>query len=305
MVSVGLGAAPTYADGIVFPPGCRIGLVPPKGFAVDAAVRGFDDKVNEAAFLTFELPAEVYSKVEQSMTPAALKQQGMTLEKREELSLKDGKAILLTGPQEAENAKVRKWILIAGLPDMTALVTVQVPDAAKDIYPDTTIRAALETVTLRPSVPISEQVDLLPYRLDDLAGFRVMKVVPPNLAVLTDGPQDTMDAVDQPHMLVTIGPGGPTDLPSRQNFSRNLLFGISGFSDVKPTNAEMLRLNGQQIYEILADAKDAKAGTDLKVVQWIRFGTSAYIQIVAMSPQTAWTQQFPRFRAVRDGINPK
>lgn len=300
-----LGAVPTYADGVVFPPGCRIGLVPPNGFTVNPGIRGFDDKVNEAAFLTFELPAEVYSKVEQSMTPAALKQQGMTLEKREELSLKDGKGVLLTGPQEAENAKIRKWILIAGLPEMTALVTVQVPDAAKNIYPDATIRAALETVTLRTSVPMSEQVDLLPYRLDDLAGFRVMRVIPPSLAVLTDGPQDTMDAVNQPHMLVTIGPGGPTDLPSRQNFSRNLLFGITGFSDVKPTNAEMLRLNGQQIYEILADAKDAKVGADLKVVQWIRFGASAYIQIVAMAPQAAWVQQFRRFRAVRDGINPK
>jgi hypothetical protein len=300
-----LGVAPTYADGVIFPPGSRIGLIPPNGFTVNPAIRGFDDKVNEAAFLTFELPAEVYSKVEQSMTPDALKQQGMTLEKREELSLKNGKAVLLTGPQEAENAKIRKWILIAGLPELTALVTVQVPDAAKNIYPDATIRAALETVTLRTSVPISEQVDLLPYRFDDLAGFRVMKVIPPTLAVLTDGPQDTMEAVNQPHMLVTIGPGGPTDLPSRQNFSRNLLFGISGFSDVKPTNAEMLRLNGQQIYEILADAKDTKAGSDLKVVQWIRFGNSAYFQIVAMAPQAAWTEDFPRFRAVRDGINPK
>jgi hypothetical protein len=300
-----LGVATADAAGVVFPPGCRIGLVPPNGFAVNPAIRGFDDKVNEAAFLTFELPAQAFSKIEQSMTPEALKQQGMTLEKREELSLKDGKAVLLIGPQEAENAKIRKWILIAALPEITALVTVQVPEAAKDVYPDATIRAALATVTLRPSVPIDEQVDLLPYRLDDLAGFRVMRVIPPTLAVLTDGPKDTMDAVDQPHMLVTVGPGGPTDLPSRQNFSRNLLFGIAGFTDVKPTNSEMLRLNGLQIYEILADAKDAKAGSDLKVVQWIRFGTNAYFQIVAMTPKTSWFQEFPRFRAVRDGINPK
>lgn len=302
---VTLEVVPVHAEGVVFPPGCRIGLVPPNGFAVNAAIRGFDDKVNEAAFLTFELPAQVYSKVEQSMTAAALKQQGMTLEKREELSLKDGKAVLLTGPQEAENTKIRKWILIAALPDMTALVTAQVPDAAKDLYPDAAIRAALATVTLRASVPVAEQLELLPFRLNDLAGFRVMRVVPPALAVLTDGPNDAMDAVEQPHMVVTVGPGGPNDLSSRQNFSRNLLFGIAGFTDVKPVNSEMLRLNGQQIYEILADAKDAKAGADLKLVQWIRFGTSAYIQIVAIAPQAGWQQQFPRFRAVRDGINPK
>ena len=289
----------------IYPAGSRIGLVPPVGFKANPAIRGFDDKVNQAAILTFEMPPQAYFEVEKSMTPAALKKQGLTIEKREELSLKDGKAVLLVGPQEADGVKIRKWILIASMPNMTALLTAQVPEAAKDIYSDAAMRDALSTVSLRESVPIEEELSLLPYRFDDLAGFRVVRVLSGNLALLTDGPLDSMDAVEQPHILVTIAAGGPQDLSSRQNFARNLLFGIAGFKDVKFVNSEMLRLNGQQTHEIVADANDTKSGANLKVVQWIRFGNSAYVQIVAIAPKDGWLQAFPRFRAVRDGLSPK
>jgi hypothetical protein len=304
-----LMVAPAYAQKAVqepvFPPGSRIGLVPPAGLKVNPAIRGFDDKINEAAIITFEMPPKAFGEVENSMTPEALKKQGLTLEKREELTLKDGKAVLLVGPQDAQGVKIRKWILIAALPDMTALLTVQVPEAARDLYPDDAIKAALSTVSLRATIPVEEQLSLLPYRFDDLAGFRIVRVLGGNLALLTDGPQDGLEAIEQPHILVTIGAGGPQDLSSRQNFARNQLMGISGFKDIKFVNAEMLRLNGQQIHEIVADANDVKSGADLKLVQWIRFGNTAYVQIVAIAPRDAWLQDFPRFRAVRDGISPK
>jgi hypothetical protein len=293
------------AKDTVFPAGSHIGLVPPAGFKANPAIRGFDDKVNQAAILTFEMPPQAYFEVEKSMTPAALKKQGLTVEKREELTLKEGKAVLLVGPQEAEGVKIRKWILIASMPSMTALLTAQVPETAKDVYSDAVMKDALSTVSLRAAVPIEEELSLLPYRFDDLAGFRVVRVLSGNLALLTDGPLDSMDAVEQPHILVTIAAGGPQDLSSRQNFARNLLFGIAGFKDVKPVNSEMLRLNGQQIHEIVADANDSKSGANLKVVQWIRFGNTAYVQIVAIAPKDGWPQLFPRFRAVRDGFSPK
>jgi len=305
---VALTCAPASAEGPhqgpVFPAGSRVGLVPPDGFAVNAAIHGFDDKANDAAFLIFEMPGPAFSQIEQSMTAAALKKQGMALEKREELPLADGKAVLVSGPQEAEHVKVRKWILIAALGQLTALVTVQVPETAKDLYPDKVIRAALSTLTSRATVPVEELLSLLPYRLSDLSGFRVVNVIGTSLA-LTDGVQDTLDAAKQPLVFVTVGAGGPESPSSRQNFSRNAVFEIPGFTDVKMVNSEMLRLNGQQISEILIDAKDVKTGSDLKAVQWIRFGASAYIKIVAIAPKDDWSQAFPRFRAVRDGIGPK
>jgi hypothetical protein len=41
------------------------------------------------------------------------------------------------------------------------------------------------------------------------------------------------------------------------------------------------------------------------VVQWLRFGGPNSLRIIGSSPREQWTKAFPRFRAVRDGIQPR
>ena len=55
------------------------------------------------------------------------------------------------------------------------LIKVDVPDAARAVYSDAAIRQALASVTFRPA-PIQEQLGLLPFKLGEMAGFRVVKV---------------------------------------------------------------------------------------------------------------------------------
>ena len=57
------------------------------------------------------------------------------------------------------------------------LINVEVPEAALAVYSDAVIRKALASVTFRP-MPIQEQLGLLPFKLNQLAGFRVVKVMP-------------------------------------------------------------------------------------------------------------------------------
>jgi hypothetical protein len=40
----------------------------------------------------------------------------------------------------------------------------------------------------------------------------------------------------------------------------------------------------------------------LTVVQWLRFGGSAYLQMIGIARADAWKDAYPRFRSVRDGI---
>jgi len=40
-------------------------------------------------------------------------------------------------------------------------------------------------------------------------------------------------------------------------------------------------------------------------VQWLRFGGGGFMRIVAVSPAAEWDTLFPRFRALRDGIDNK
>jgi hypothetical protein len=161
----------------------------------------------------------------------------------------------------------------------------------------------LSTLTFRP-VPVEEQLALLPFAMNDLAGFRLIRATPES-AVLTDGPKDLFDLTEQSLILVAVAAGAPSDADSRPRFARAVFANTPGIKDIRLTRAEPQRVGGQPGYEIMANAKDIKTGTDVNLIQWLRFGTSGYLQIIAVTRKDNWTVAFPRFRAIRDGIDPK
>jgi hypothetical protein len=288
----------------LYPIGARVGLVPPGGMQVSSSIRGFEDKDTQAMMLVLEMPASAYPDVEKSLTPESILKQGLIADKREAMTLANGKGVLIAGRQESEGKKVRKWIFLATLPEVTTLIAVQVPEAALKLYTDDAVRSALATVNVRTTVPVDEQLKLVPIVFDDLSGLRPFRVVPPNLVFLTEGPKDTMEAAEQPILAVSIGSGGPEKMPDRDNFARNLLSGMAEFKDVRIVSRDMLRLGMIPMHEIQAEAKDAKTDQPMKFVQWVRFGSGGFVRMVGISRAEAWRDAFPRFRAVRDGIRP-
>src|SRR5438045_67772 len=148
-------ATPASAADTLFPLGSRIGLVPPPGLVVSTTFMGFEDRTNNVGMVFAALPAEAYAEIEKSNSAESLKQQGAELESRETLTLPSGNALLLIGRGQADKA-VRMWLLVAAMPGLTAIITTQVPDAAKNAYPDSAIRAALMTLSTRAEVPVAE-----------------------------------------------------------------------------------------------------------------------------------------------------
>jgi hypothetical protein len=72
------------------------------------------------------------------------------------------------------------------------------------------------------------------------------------------------------------------------------------------TVSEPIRSNGQQGFETRIDGVSGKDKTPVTVVQWIRFSNGATsLRIIASAPRDQWPAAFTRFRAVRDGIQPK
>jgi hypothetical protein len=43
----------------------------------------------------------------------------------------------------------------------------------------------------------------------------------------------------------------------------------------------------------------------MKIVQWVRFGPGAFVRMIGIARANAWSKEFPRFRAVRDGVSPR
>jgi len=181
--------------------------------------------------------------------------------------------------------------------DLTLMINVEVPDAATTVYSDAVIRKALASAVVRP-VPIDEQLGLLPFKLSELAGFRVNKVLPAGGVIITEGPND--DIGDQPYMIVSVGSGSPEQPNDRVNFARDLLLS-SPLRNLSLQQGDTMRIGGMPGYEIRGEAKSP---TDklLSVVQWVRFGTGGFMRIVGVGAKDNWDSLFTRFRAVRDGI---
>ena len=294
-------ALPAGATDVTFPAGSRVGLTPPEGFSASETFRGFDDKQNGSAILILELPPQAYAEVSKAMTTDGLKKQGVIIEKKENITLKNGKGVFLAGRQEANGEKLRKWILIAESKNLTAIVTALVPDNPKRVYSDAAVRDALTSLDVRDSVPIAEQVGLLPFKLDDFAKLRVFRVEP-NTVFLTDGPKDSTDATEQPLLVVSAAAGGPTENGQREVFARNLFAGIPGYKDVQVVSTDTIRLSGVQTHQLMAEGKDAKTGADVKFVQWLRFGNGAFVRFLGIARNDTWQDSFMRFRTVRDSL---
>jgi hypothetical protein len=291
-------ALPAHADDVVYPPGSRIGLVPPPGLHASASFPGFEDRDKNVALLLGALPPDAYAEFEKSDSAEGLKKLGATLEKREVLSLPTGKAVLVIGRQDNQHT----WMLVAALPDLTAMVTLRIPDAAKEVYSDSVVRAVLASLAERAEVPIEEQLGLLPFRLGDLAGFKIGGVLPGRGVLLTDVAPDPTGTTIEPHIIVALMPGAPAEAGDRDDIARQIFRSIPNLKDVHITGSESMRISGQQGHEIMASAKDPASGADLSLVQWLRFGGGAYLHVVGMAPTPVWTQAYARFRSVRDGI---
>jgi hypothetical protein len=184
------------------------------------------------------------------------------------------------------------------------------------------MRDTLATLALRDSVPEAEQLSLLPFTVGDMAGFHIDQVLPGRALLLVDKPADPApdqaksqsdDSKNQSkdasmlsaRLFVAAIPGGPPEPADRSNFARTAFQQIIGIKDVQVQDAEPLRIGNQQGFETLAKAKDAQSDTDVMVVQWLRFGTSGFLQMVGTARADSWPTTFNRFRAVRDSIDTK
>jgi hypothetical protein len=299
----------------IFPIGSRIGLVPPPGMTPSATFEGFQDPDSASAILLATFPADAFSYLDKSMIPGALKNQG--IDKREPFQVAGQTGFLLSGQQATAAGSFRKWMLIAPAGNVTALVTVRVPQQ-NNKYTDQVVRAALATLAVR-EVPDAERLSLLPFTVGDLAGFHIDDVLPGRALMLVDEPQagktpggqsseSSKDRAGHPidaRFLIAALPGGPTERKDDDDFARVTFDQIGGIRDVRIQDAEPLRINGQSGYETLASATEAQGDAKLMVVQWLRFGTGGYMQMVGVTHADLWPDMLTRLRKVRDSITVK
>lgn len=307
LLAVGLPAAGLAAD-VVYPPGSRIGLVPPATMKLAPGLSGFQDPTTGAAIMTVEMPAEAYPSLVAGFTDDALKVQGFTARFRETVRIGSSDALVISGDQHEGSRTIPKTVLLAAEPTMTALVIAQLP---AELSPqagaalEQQVRAALRTVALRPALTMDEQLAVLPFLIGDFAGFRPLRVMAGNSIMLTDGPSDSVRDAEQPVLIIANSFSPPPPPDQRDAFARSVLVTNTFIKDAVIERAQLFRQSGAEWHEIVAKAVDGSSGRPVIVTQTIRFSPDSYLRMVGVARVEQRDDMLPRFRRIVDSLSVK
>ncbi|APT34392.1 MULTISPECIES: hypothetical protein [Methylobacterium] len=304
-LAVSLGSA-AWAGDPVYPPGSRFGFDPPADMSLSRRFSGFERKEGGATVSVVELPANAFAELVSGFTDANLLSQGFAVEKREEVKIGDNEGMLYTGEQPADPASsapaIRKWILVVGTPSVTGLIIAQ---ALPDAETEASMRKMVTGVTLRPALTLTQQVDALPFRIADMAGFRPVRVMAGNSILLTSGPKDQMQNLEQPILVLAQAVQQPPSAEQRDGFARAALASNQTMKDFVIERAQSYRSNGVDWHEIVARALDQPTNLPVVVMQTIRFAPDGYLRALGVVRQDQRDGVLAKFRQVVDSVQVK
>ena len=287
----------------VFPPGSRIGIVPPPGMTPSDRFQGFEDSARGVVLVVTELSVQSYAKVERDFSDAQMRAGGMELITRETIETPGGPAQLIGARQMENGVAMRKWALLTRTDDMTAIVIAALPESATDVYTDAMLRAALASTFIRTKLSPADMLAVLPYRLGDLGGFRLLRATPDGTAAFTLGPNDTSLPVEQPYFAIVPLPLLEPPQPSgRDAFARRALARLMNRPDLRIVASEETRIGGDPVQEVVAESEDSRTREALMMVLWLRFGSGTLVQMFGIARKDQWAEVLPSMRAVRDGF---
>jgi hypothetical protein len=298
-----IAASPAFAADPVFPPGARVGMVPLVGLVRAKTFIGFETEDKGVKVVVADLPADAYGEVANAFKSNPAGTAGI---KPQSLETTAG-----LGYYTVEDAKdptagnVRRYSMIVPGIAFSGYVAVQVPENASKIYTDDAVRQMFASTVVRKEVPVDEQLSLLPFKVSQLSDFKNVRTLAPGAAVVVADGDEATGFETAPFMIIGLIGSTPTTPDDRGRFARQIAGTIPGVRDGRITMSEPIRIDGQPGFETRIEATSGKDNTPVTIVQWLRFGGQTSLRIVGSSPRDDWTKAFPRFRAVRDGIQPR
>jgi hypothetical protein len=293
---------PGWAADATFPPGARLGLVPLVGLSRAKSFSGFESEDQRVKVLIAELPADAYGEVANAFKANPAGAGGV---KPEKIETSAGTAYYTAETAKDGTDTVRRYSMILSGGTFSGYVAVQVPDNVTKIYTDDAVRQMFASAVVRKDVPVAEQLGLMPFNMTELSNFRNVRMLAPGAAIVLADSDETKGFEAAPFMVIGLLAVTPPQPDDRARFAQQAATTIPGVRDARITMSEPIRIDGQPGFETRIDATSGKDNTSVTVVQWLRFGGPNMLRIVGSAPRDQWSTAFPRFRAVRDGIQPR
>src|SRR3954449_11255750 len=302
-VALLLVASPAaWAADPVFPPGMRVGLTPLVGLSRAKSFVGFETEDQGVKVLVTELPAEAYGEVVNAFKANPAGTGGV---KPDSIETSAGLAYYTAESAKDGASSVRRYSMILPGGTFSGYVAVQIPENATKIYTDDAVRQMFASAVIRKQVPVEEQLGLMPFKISELSNFKNVRTLAPGAAIILADGDEVTGFEPAPFMVIGLIAATPAQPEDRGRFAQQAATTIPGVRDARITMSEPIRIDGMPGHETRIDATTGKDNTTVTVVQWLRFGGSNSLRIIGSAPRDVWSKAFPRFRAVRDGLQPR
>jgi hypothetical protein len=293
---------PAMAGDAVFPQGLRIGMTPLVGLVPAKTFAGFETADESVKVLVAELPASAYGEVVNALKTNPVLGNATT---PESIETPAGAAYYMIETGKTGGNVVRRYSMILSGGAFSAYIAMQVPENASKIYSDEAVRQMFTSATVRKEVPVSEFLDMMPFKASELANFKTVRALTPGPALLLADGDEATGLESGSFMVIGLMGSAPKSSEDRGRFAEQAATSIPGVRNWRLTMSEPVRIDGLAGYETRLDATSGKDNTPVTLVQWLRFGGGNTMRIIGSAPRDRWTEAFPRFRAVRDGVQPR
>jgi hypothetical protein len=283
----------------VFPPGARIGMTPLVGLVPSKAFTGFETEDRSVRVLIAELPVGAYGEVMNAFKTNTALPAGA---KPESLETSAGTAYYTVDNAKSASGSFRHYAMILQGGTFSGYVDVQVPENATRIYSDDAIRQMFTTAVIRKEVPVDEQLALMPFKVANLGDFKNVRALGATGALLLADGDETTGFEAAPFMVIGLMGGAPNQPDDRARFAEQSARSIPGMHSGRITVSEPVRIEGMAGYETRIDGTSGRNDTPVTLVQWLRFTGQGAVRVIGSAPRDQWEKAFPRFRAVRDGV---
>lgn len=279
-------------------PGTGVSLQPPAGFGLAEDYPGFQSAEQKASIMVTQMPAPV-AEIRKAMTKETLATRGITLLSSNEETVGGREALLLQVAQSAAGKDYLKWMLVMGDPKETVMIVGTFPKSAGE-----EVGAAIRTALLSASLAAAGPSDPFEGLLFRITPTQVLKIAGrvSNMLLLTESGKPGTLAPGEPVYVIgsSIRPGGSGDLKA---FSEARAKQTEQIRDLENLNGREITLGGLAAYELLADAKDVRTGTAMRLYQVIApDGDGGYFIAQGLVGAEKAAGMLPEFRRVTESF---
>lgn len=300
VVSAREDPAPAARPERVLVPGTRVRLAPPAGHERGRGFLGYQWPEMGSSLIVVEIPS-AYAELANGMDEKGLAKGGMKLVEAKDVKVgsRDGRLILVT--QDMQGIPMRKALVLVGDEKRTCMLNASSPAELEVPFFD-----ELKNVLLAAEWDPKLEVDpfaALDWTVAKPEGLKFAANLGTALLYTEDGEVVQKDTPGSARL--TISPStGAVEVSDARTFAEARLKKLPYGRAAEIESSTELRVGERAAWEIVAKARDEKAGIDLLVHQVLVVGEGEYHLFVAQCAAERRDAWLPRFRDAARSLRP-